>query len=352
MTAGKPRARLVDVARLANVSVTTASRALNGHGEMTEATRQLVLDCAAQLGFRPSTVAQSLRTQRSTLIGMIVPHIEHAFYAALVKGVQRFLEPKGYALLLIDAGEEAKAMESAIRTLLDQQVAGLLIATTSLQADQFRAEFRGTPCIFIDEFVEDAGEAAVAIENALGIDLLVAHIVDHGHNRVGYIGGDPRRTDGGERRDGFLGAAQRYQLDLDTALVKECGWELDSGIEAALQLLTGPKPPTAIVTASIELALGVLTAAASIGVDIPSQLALATFDDTYFTPLLQVPLTVVAYDAVDMGHHSAELLLDAISGELGERAGQCLRVPVTLIRRRSCGCLYSPIDELKAVNAP
>ncbi len=165
------RVRLADVARLAGVSTTTASRALNGRGELTDDTRQAVLDAARRLGFRPSPFAQSLRARRSNTVGLIVPHVDHPFYASVVQGAQSALRAAGYRLILMDTGEDSDSVAKAIDTLLDHWVDGIMIATTPLTGSGFADLLQETPFIFIDETIEGVGAGAVTLENHRGVEL-------------------------------------------------------------------------------------------------------------------------------------------------------------------------------------
>jgi DNA-binding LacI/PurR family transcriptional regulator len=345
----KPRAsrvRLADVAEMAGVSTTTASRALNGRGELTDGTRAAVLEAAAQLGFRPSPFAQSLRTRRSHTVGLIVPHVDHPFYASVVQGAQSYLQDVGYRLILVDSGEDQGRVADAVSTLLDHWVDGILISTTPLTADRFRELLHGTPCVFIDEAVEGVGSGSVTLENRKGIGELVRHLAWHGHQRIGYLGGPGDRTDGRERRQGFTETASALGLSNDPELIGECEWSLRSGIEQTRKLLALPQRPTAIVAASAELALGALAAARSHPLRLPEDLALASFDDTYFAPLLEPALTVVSYDTPAIGARSAQLLVTAIENEHAEYAE--LRADVRLVERRSCGCQFDVLQSLEA----
>jgi LacI family transcriptional regulator, galactose operon repressor len=181
--------RLTDVAARAQVSPSTASRALNGIGELSEETRAAVLRAAAELNFRPSPVARSLRTRRSQTIGLVVPTVAHAFYAAVTTGAQAVLEEHGYRLMLVDSGEDPETVSRAVQTLLDHEVDGLLVSTAPLRAPQFNRLFGTTRCVFIDELAPGAGVGNVVLENARGLGLLVDHIVQHGHRRIALLGG-------------------------------------------------------------------------------------------------------------------------------------------------------------------
>lgn len=341
------RVRLADVARLAGVSTTTASRALNGRGELTDDTRAAVLDAANRLGFRPSPFAQSLRTHRSNTVGLIVPHVDHPFYASILQGAQTHLRDAGYRLILMDSGEDADGVAKAIDTLLDHWVDGIMLATAPLSAPAFGELLQSTPCVFIDEALEGVGAGAVTLENRRGIELLVDHLAGHGHRTIAYIGGPGDRTDGRERREGFVAAMAARGLQADPAMVREGEWSLRSAAAETLALLGGEPRPTALVAASAEVALGAIAAARSRGLRLPDDLALASFDDPYFAPLLEPALTTVSYDAPDIGARSARLLLEAISAPSAEYRE--VRVPVHLVARRSCGCEFNMMAALGAV---
>jgi DNA-binding LacI/PurR family transcriptional regulator len=332
------------VAARANVSTSTASRALNGIGELSNETRAAVVRAAEELDFRPSPAARSLRTRRSHTVGLVVPTVAHAFYAAVTTGAQAALEERGYRLILVDSGEDPETVTQAVRTLLDHEVDGLLVSTAPFGAEQFNQLLGTTPCVFIDELAPGAGAGNVVLENRRGTEMLVDHVVEHGHTRIGYLGGPDDRTSGHERRAAFMQAMERHGLPVIDALVKECEWTITSGFDAAGDLLATEEKPTALVTASGELGLGALAAARRMRVAIPDDLALVVFDDLYFAPLLEPSLTGIAYDARAMGREGARLLLGVVGED--REVGREVRIDIRLVRRRSCGCDYDPTVEL------
>jgi len=334
------RAKLDDVARRAGVSMSTASRALNGIGELSEETRKSVARAAEALDYRPSPLARSLRTRRSHTVGLVVPTVTHSFYAAVTNGAQSVLEEHGYRLILVDSGDNSEAVTRAVQTLLDHEVDGVLISTAPVGADRLNALLDGTPCVFIDEVAPGVGVGNVVLENDRGIQMLVDHIVSHGHTSIAFLGGPTDRTSGYERLHGFLDAIERNALQALPDLVRECDWTIASGFRQAADLLALDPRPTAMVTASGELGLGALVAARRAGVSIPADLALACFDDLYFAPLLEPSLTAIAYDTPAIGQAGARLLLAAIGGKRAPQSD--LRIDVELVRRRSCGCEPDP----------
>ncbi len=238
----------------------------------------------------------------------------------------------------------------AISTLLDHWVDGILISTTPFTADRFRELLHGTACVFIDEAVEGVGAGSVTLENREGVAELVRHLAWHGHERIAFLGGPGDKTDGNERREGFTAAMAALGLDVPPSLISQGEWSLRSGIEQTRELLRMQPRPTAMVAASAELALGALAAARSHPLRLPDDLALASFDDTYFAPLLEPALTVISYDTPAMGARSAALLVDAIEND--HPGYTDVRIGVRLVPRRSCGCEFDVLRSLEADDGP
>lgn len=331
------RATLADVARRAGVSVSTASRALNGRGELSATTRAAVLEAAAVLEFRPSTLARSLRTQRTQTVGFVVPDISSPEYAAMLRGAQEVLQRSGHHVMLMNTERSVSGEVEALRTLLNHQVDGLLVATTGLSAAEFaRVVGRAVPCVFFDGVLKTVGTGTVGVANEAGIGMLVDHLVEHGHRRIALLAGLQLETTGSERLRGFRAAVRRHGLRLPPSYVRQCDWTRESGRRATLQLLELRERPTAVVGASDDLALGCLEACGEQGVAIPDELALVSFDDPYFGGLLEPSLTALGSRSRDVGEQAAELLVAALRGEAPRERHFAL--PLELVRRRSCGC--------------
>ncbi|OLE00398.1 MAG: hypothetical protein AUG91_04275 [Actinobacteria bacterium 13_1_20CM_4_69_9] len=241
---------------------------------------------AASLKFQPSPLARSLRTRRTLTVGFVVPDVSSPFYAAALKGAQRRLGQAGYR--------------------------------------------NTTPTVFFDSVADGAGDGAVILENARGTELLLDHLVGHGHEHIAFLAGSQRETSGAERLQAFLASGRA-----DERYIRLCEWSIDDARRAGLELLDDPQRASAVLASSAELALGFMAAAAVRGVRIPQDVALVSFDDPYFGELLEPSLTAVAYDACLVGERAAALLVDAMSSETDARE---VRVPVTLVTRRSCGC--------------
>lgn len=331
-------ATLADVAEYAGVSASTASRALNGRGELSAETRAAVVEAANVLHFEPSHLARSLRNRCTHTVGFVVPDVSSPFYATALKGAQGALEQAGYRVLLMDSTQADDGEVEALRTLVAHRVDGLLLSTVGIDLERFDGLVtrRAIPCVFFDSALDNAGAGTVLLDNALGIDLLVEHLAGHGHRRIGLLVGSVRETSGWERREAFVQAMHNRGLDAGAELMVGERWTREDGHDSALAILATDPRPTALVSSSVELALGALLACRELGLGIPDDVALATFDDAYFAELLDPPLTAVAYDPSDVGRRAAELLVEAIGD--GERPRRDVTVPVNLVTRRSCGC--------------
>ena len=160
------------------------------------ATRAAVEDAAASLNFKPSALARSLRTRQTFTVGFVVPDVSAPFYAAALKGAQGRLEQAGYRVMLMDANQDVDRELAAVETLLSHQVDGLLVATTGMSRAVFdeTVSARATPTIFFDGAIDGTGDGAVLLDNESGIELLVVHLVEHGHKRIAVLAGSQRES--------------------------------------------------------------------------------------------------------------------------------------------------------------
>ena len=325
-------ATIVDVARVANVAPSTASRALSESPRISDATKRRVRAAARSLGYQPNRIAQSLRLRSGNFVGIVVPDIGVDFYSRFVKGAQDVLQNAGRQVLVLNTEREAARETAALKTLLEHRVSGILLATSGGSAPQPRI-----PTVFFDNLVPGRGVAHVACANRDGVGILVDHLAGHGHTRIAYIGGPPTLTSGRERLDGFLQAVRRLGLDDDAVELADAAWSPGSAAAAMERLLALDEPPTAVVTAGDTIALGAMSACRAAGLRLPDDVALVSFDDPAFGDLLDPPVTALARSDAAMGRLAASLLLHALDGgTLGPPTE--VRLPVELVIRRSCGC--------------
>jgi DNA-binding LacI/PurR family transcriptional regulator len=335
------RPTLADVAQRAGVSTSTASRALNNRGGPSVETRALVAAAASALQYRPSGLARSLRMRKTSTVGFVVPDISSSFYSAVLLSAQRTLEQRGYRVMLMNSEREVAKEIEALRTLLDHPVDGLLIATTGMRTEEFdRVVVTDIPCVFFDGILAGAGVGSVTVQNAEGMRILVDHLVEHGHRRIALLAGAQTETSGIERLHGFELALEQQGLGFQEEYVRHCDWTQECGRLQTLELLRLREPPTAVVGASDDLALGALAACRAQGLALPADLAIVSFDDPYFGALLEPALTSLTSRPREIGRLAALVLVGVLAGKLHDRRD--IRLPVSLVRRVSCGCAAGP----------
>ena len=326
------RPTLIDVARLAQVAPSTASRALKESPRISEATRLRVRAAARGLGYQPNRVAQSLRAMTAPFVGIVVPDIGITFYSRVVKGAQEVLEAAGYQALVMNTEREAGREAAALHTLEGHQVSGVLLATSRPQSAEPHI-----PTVYFDSLAFDRGMARIALANDQGMELLVGHLAGHGHTRIAYLGGPPFFTSGQERLAGFRAAAEQHGVRRDAAYVEiaDSSWSADSAAAAMARLLALAEAPTAVVASGDTLAMGAIAACRAAGRRVPEDIALVAFDDPLFGSLVDPPVTALRRSDYELGREAAQLLLDGLDGEI---ATPTVRLPVQLVVRRSCGC--------------
>ena len=332
MSVEQRRPTLIDVARLAQVAPSTASRALKESPRISEATRLRVAAAARGLGYQPNRVAQSLRAKTAPFVGIVVPDIGVTFYSRFVKGAQEVLQASGYQALVMNTEREAGHEEVALRTLEGHQVTGTLLATSRPKSAEPHI-----PTVYFDSLADGRGLAQIALANDQGMELLVGHLAGHGHERIAYLGGPPIFTSGQERLAGFRAAAERHGVRRHAAYVEiaDSSWSSDSAAAAMARLLALAETPTAVVASADTLAMGAIAACRAAGRRVPEDIALVAFDDPVFGPLVDPPVTALRRGDYELGREAAQLLLDGLNGEITTPA---VRLPVELVVRRSCGC--------------
>jgi LacI family transcriptional regulator len=326
--------RLKEVAEAAGVHFSTASRALNEqtswmvHPETLERVRAV----ASDLGYRVNGVARGLKTSRSMAIGMVVPDITNPFFPPAVRGAEERLAEAGLSLLLSSTDNVPDKARRQIDAMLEARVDGLLLAMAH-RKDPVVGSLRavGIPVVLLNRTTDQAGVSAVVPDDRRGVRLAVDHLYELGHRRIGFVGG-PRFTSNGEQR---LTAFRRVtrRLELSAPTVDASLFDESSGYQAARTLLDREPDVTAVIAGNDMLALGVLDAAAEIGLVCPRDLSVVGFNDMPLAGRLQPPLTTIFVEEHEVGSRAADLLLTHIREP--QTPGQTVVIPVELVVRGS-----------------
>ena len=330
-----------DVARLAGVSSATVSYVVNnGPRPVSEHTRQRVLRAIEQLGYNPSTIARSLKTKRSTTIGVVISDILNPVFSALAKGVEDVMLQRHYNLILCNSNENPERELMYLRMLLAKQVDGIVITPTgkNLSFLLHIVETKSCPLVFIDRQIEGLSVDCVMFDNEQGAYQATRHLIELGHRRIALINLPRTLTPGRERLLGYERAMREAGLPVDPGRIVEGTFLAQEARRLAEALLTGDQPPTAMLVSSSRLMGGVLQYAKECRVAIPQTLALAGFDDVPYYQHITPSITAVATDLANMGTAIGRLLEERITAGQQD-APQAIRVPCQLmIRESTAGC--------------
>jgi LacI family transcriptional regulator len=330
---------LRDVAALAGVHPATASRALNPDTKgMTSAdTAERVMRAAEQLGYRPNAVARSLRTARSSSIGVVVPDLTNPLFPPIVRGIEAALAPHGYVLLIVNTDNSPRQEEQLIASLRSRSIDGLILATARLSHPLIETLAQGDlPVVLVNRRRAGLPLPCVIPDDAAGIRLAVAHLAGLGHRRIAHIAGPQDTSTGITRLAAFRACVQEHGLAGDEALVTECGaWSEAEGARALRELLDGGPSFTAVIAGNDMLAVGCYDVLAERGIGCPDGLSVVGFNDMPFVDKLRPALTTVHIPHHEIGGEAARLLL----GQMQDfrREERSVLMPVALSVRQSTG---------------
>jgi LacI family transcriptional regulator len=320
-----------DVAARAGVSLKTVSRVVNADPAVRAVTAERVQRAIAELGFRRNDLARALRHgRRSGLFGLVIEDLANPFYSAIARGVEEVTRRRGILTIAASSDEDGGRERDLVTLFCERRVDGLLIVPAADDHRYMEPELRsGTRVVFIDRPPARIDADVVLLDNVGGTRTAVEHLVAQGHRRIAFVGDVAHIFTTAERLRGYRETLVAAGLPEDAELVR-LGAHDAAAAEAAVEtLLALPEPPTALFAANNRITVGVLRVLGRNGF----RLALVGFDDLELGEMLAVPVTVVAYDAADLGRTAAELLADRLAGDDGPR--RRIVLPTTLISRGS-----------------
>jgi LacI family transcriptional regulator len=300
-----------DVARQAQVSVATVSRALTSPDLVRATTRERVLAVAADLGYQPNLAARGLITGKTGNIGIVVPDLNNPFFTGVLKGVQNQARMASHAVFVADSDEDPAAEEQLVRAMA-KQVDGVILCSPGIDEQQVRELADTTTLVLLNRRMRSV--PAALMNSGSGMRQVIDHLVALGHHRIAYLNGPRTSWSNKERRRGLRIAVQKHDVDLVDMGPFPPRYE--GGLQAAD--LAMAENVTAIVAYNDIMALGVLARLRDRGVRVPDDVSLTGFDDLMFGALCQPPLTTVAMPVVPAGRLAVDLLLDRLANRDAE----------------------------------
>ena len=325
-------ATIHDVARAAGVGIGTVSRVINNSPGVKAATREKVLAAIAQLDFKPHPIARSMISKRTGSIGIIVPFFTRPFFMEVLCGIEKAITPLNKEIVLYNVETDIQRDHYFSDLPMHRKVDGLLIISLSPD-DSFALRFKelGMPVVLIDAYSPHL--TSLIVDNIEGAYHAVKYLLELGHRCIGFINGfkegDFKFNQPNDRLIGFHRALGEAGLLFEPELIVTAGWNRQGGKEAALQLLSLKKRPTAIFAASDLLAVGVLEAAKALNIPVPAELSVIGFDGIELSELLE--LSTIQQPMKQMGELSVSKLLEQI--ECPQWTPELIRLQTTLIVR-------------------
>ncbi|GIU46382.1 transcriptional regulator [Shewanella colwelliana] len=299
-------ATIYDVSVLAGVSLATVSRVMNKNAKVSEKTAQKVQDAMKQLGYRPNAIAQSLASNRSNSVGILVSELHGPFYGSMMSGIEAELRT-AEKHVIIAAGHSEEALEKeGIEFLISRRCDALILHVEAV-SDEYLVELvKGDiPIVLINRYIAEIADHCISLNNELGGYYATKALLEKGHRQFAYISGPSWKMDAQERLKGHQRALKEFNVSYNDALTYEGDYQETSGSQGTSYLLEQSRPFTALVCANDEMALGAMTVLREKGIRVPDDISLMGFDNIFFSQFIHPKLSTVDYPIKQMGKMAA-----------------------------------------------
>jgi LacI family transcriptional regulator len=308
------RATIKQVAEHAGVSETTVSHVLSGNRPVAKSTQERVRRAVAEVGYRPSSVARSLRSQRSMTVSLIIPDLINPFYTVLARGLADALDADGYRVIVCNTDGLRGREQDFIDDALDRQVDGIAMTSYHLAtAEVQRVIDLGVPIVCMGESIDHPSVDRVVTDGEQGAWAATRHLLSRGAERIAMIAGS--RDLNNDRIGGYRSALRSVGQRVSRKLVGYGDWTREGGCEAMRQLITSDPAIDAVFCGNDLMAIGAMDALTELGRSIPDDVALVGFDDIEAASLVRPALTTIANPAYDSGSQAGQMLLRRMLGE-------------------------------------
>jgi LacI family repressor for deo operon, udp, cdd, tsx, nupC, and nupG len=304
-----------DVAKMCKLSVATVSRVYTDPEKVSPKNREKVFKAIKELNYQPNVLARNLRKLQTNTILIIIPNIMNTFFSYILKSIQRVAFDNGYRVLLGNTDSSTEMEANYLYYLHQKLVDGVILLYPRLNPSEIQKIAGEYPVVIVGQQQVQSSFPFVINNNFLSSQMATEHLIKLGHRRIAHFSGPLSQPVSQERQRGYLAAMESHGLDMDQSLVYEGDFYFDSGYALALKLLSSSKPPTALVAASDEMAIGAIKAARKLGISVPKDFAIIGFDDIKMASICEPPLTTMAQPKEEIARISTEMLLSFMKGE-------------------------------------
>ena len=327
-------ATIYEVSELAGVSLATVSRVVNNSDKVSVRTRDKVKAAMKELGYRPNSIAQSLASNRTNSVGVLVPELHGPFFGSLLSNIEDELRNAGKHVIITAGHSDEEKEKESIEFLASRRCDALILHVYAVSDGYLATLSEGpVPIFLIGRNTPEMDGRCIEIDNEYGSYNATKLMIELGHRQLAYISGPLWKSDGKQRLAGFKRALAEYGIDLNGELLVEGDYEELSGRQCMRRLLQKEIPFTGLVCANDEMAAGAIAIARRRGLTIPDELSVIGFDNVFFTRYMHPQLSTVNYPIDQMGRMAARCVLRDVYGKTGLDVQN--RFESSLVRRGS-----------------
>jgi LacI family transcriptional regulator len=333
---GKRHITLKDLASELGVSISTVSRALKDHPDISPVLTKKIQKIAIEKNYTPNPLAMGLLRQQTKMIGVLVPDIVTHFFASIISGIESVAEEKGYFIVIASSNESYKKEVESIENLLKTRAEGLIVCLSQETKDfnHFEKLIQNEiPLVFFDRVCKSLNVPTVTVDGAEAVKTIIRHFKENGCKRIAYISGPEHLNISENRKQGYLKGLNENHFDFHPELLVECNLSADEATIATRKLLNLPERPDAIFGINDTIAFAAMKEIKEHGLKIPDDIALVGFTDEFHSTVVDPALTSVTHPTFQMGQEAARLFFKWI--EKGTSFTERIVLPTELVIRES-----------------
>lgn len=327
-----------DLAKQLKLSPSTVSRALRDHPDISNETKERVMDMASKTNYQPNLIAQSLQNRRSNTIGVVVPEIRNTFFSTVISGIEEVAYEAGYIIMVCQSADRYQREKLNIQALVANRVAGMLVSISQETRDYSHLQMvkqQGVPLVLFDRVIEGFDASCVVVDDFGGAYKAVEHLIASGRKRIAFIGGSGDMYISRKRCEGYEAAILEHGLKVLPDYIIACGHHEEDGRNGAQKLFSLSEPPDAIFAVNDPVAIGAFVYCEEHEVKIPDDVAVVGFSNNPNTTLIRPRLTTVDQPAFEIGRRAAKLLLQSFESSENDENNEMIVLPTELIIRES-----------------
>lgn len=301
-----------DIAEKLNVSITTVSRVLNNKPDVGEKTRKAVLEMAKNYDYSPNVMASSLRKSKSNVIGVILPRLEHYFFATVLKGIVSYAQKDNFVVTVGESSHNPKKESELIGELIGLNVSGIILSPcrNEISISYLKAlKQNNIPLVLVDRIPKNYQGHYVQLNDYHGAQLAVRHLIQQGYSRIAHIRGHSYSSIAEARYQGYYHELKSNGIDYDPSLVKTCEFvSAEEGYYFTKELMFSPNKPDAIFVVTDEVAMGVYEAIKEMKLNIPNDVGVVGFSNSEVSNYICPRLTTIDQPGILIGETAYEFL--------------------------------------------